>query len=134
MPKSDICWHHEGDGEFSMYKCSQGKSLRQWMVGLFGVVMLEAITIGILGLVVNSFFGYNLFDFKKTTNRFVWGGIAAVGILSILLYIHRYGIVSFGARHAASDARIQQMKQQIKIAKHSDDYAVKFDQQNEEGK
>lgn len=108
-------------------QCSRQESLKQFMVGFMTLCLVQIFATLIFGMVISSFFGWNLFAFDKTTNRYIWGGLIAFIIFTIGWYVYNRGFTGLGAKTVTSSVNnITRVNQQLQAAAFDPTVANRF--------
>ena len=79
--------------------CSRQEQSKQWISGFLTLGLVELMSTLIFGMIISSFFGWNIFNFNKPTNRYIWGGLVLFLIVTIGYYIYERGFTGLGAKH-----------------------------------
>ena len=117
---NEICYNSEGEA----YYCSSSKSSILWFSGMAALLLFEGIVAFVLGIVVKSLFGYNIYDFKKRQNVVILGGGLLFVLASIFFYVRKRGFEGIGARHMGiGKVKLRKIRLKQNKAKWSEYYA-----------
>ena len=79
--------------------CTHQQATKQWMSGMLTLLLVQLMAILIFAMIISSFFGWNILDFHKRTNKYIWGGLIGSAIFVLGSTIYAKGFTGIGAAH-----------------------------------
>jgi hypothetical protein len=121
VQRMDRCMRH---GRWE--PCSHQQATKQWMSGMLTLLLVQLFAILIFAMIISSFFGWNILDFHKRTNKYIWGGLIGSVIFVLGSTIYAKGFTGIGAAHVQrSDQEIANVNMQLRRAAYDPSLARK---------
>jgi len=98
--RRSVCYRYDERGVRKAVLCGSARSRLQLVKGIATLALLAAGAIGLLYVVVQSFFGVNIFDSRNKWVAVAWSLFVGVLLLSTASYVARYGFVGVGKGRA----------------------------------